>query len=165
MPHGAAVSMFGFDCKDPFAGIAPGTRAGELARIFSAALPARTRSSPPIQLRSLGSFKRETIRAASSYVHPARWGAIYAPQLRILEEDILTRFSGHELDGAVRCAHGSPHFPIYDETRAVVEQATSARRRATRERATGFCGIPSGTICAGSSRRRTCSRRKRRKTN
>ena len=36
---------------------------------------------------------RDHLQAASSYLHPARWDSIYAPQLRILQEDILTRFS------------------------------------------------------------------------
>jgi hypothetical protein len=43
---------------------------------------------------------RDHLRAAGSSVHPSRWAAIYAPQLRILEEDILTRFSARELDAA-----------------------------------------------------------------
>jgi hypothetical protein len=49
---------------------------------------------------------RDHLRAASNYLHPARWDVIYAPQLRILEEDVLTRFSARELTAAeaVRCA-------------------------------------------------------------
>jgi hypothetical protein len=40
-----------------------------------------------------------TSRAAAT-LHPARWQAFYAPQLRILEEDILPRFSARELAAA-----------------------------------------------------------------
>jgi len=34
LPSGELVSMFGFDCKDPLAGTAPGTRQGELCTNF-----------------------------------------------------------------------------------------------------------------------------------
>jgi hypothetical protein len=37
------------------------------------------------------------LRAAAAYLHPARYQAIYVPQLRILEEDILPRFAEREL--------------------------------------------------------------------
>lgn len=101
VPHGAAVSMFGFDCKDPFAGIAPGTRAGDLCTHFLGCFtcPNAVITADPISIARLIQA-RDHLRAASNYVHPARWEAIYKPQLRILEEDILTRFSARELDGA-----------------------------------------------------------------
>jgi hypothetical protein len=101
MPLRPAVSMFGFDCKDPFAGIAPGTRAGELCAHYLGCFtcPNAVITTDPASIARLLQA-RDHLRSASSYVHPARWGAIYAPQLRILEEDILTRFSGRELDAA-----------------------------------------------------------------
>jgi hypothetical protein len=40
------------------------------------------------------------MRAASAQIHPARWAAIYAPQLAILEHDILARFSSDEIGEA-----------------------------------------------------------------
>jgi hypothetical protein len=43
---------------------------------------------------------RDHLRAAAATLHPARWQAFYAPQLRILEEDILPRFSARELAAA-----------------------------------------------------------------
>jgi hypothetical protein len=93
--------MFGFDCKDPFAGIAPGTRAGELCTHFLGCFtcPNAVITADPISIARLVQA-RDHLRAASTYVHPVRWEAIYKPQLRILEEDILTRFSARELDGA-----------------------------------------------------------------
>lgn len=101
MPRHPAVSMFGFDCKDPFAGIAPGTRAGELCAHYLGCFtcPNAVITADPTSISRLLQA-RDHLRAATHYVHPARWEAIYAPQLRILEEDILTRFSARELTAA-----------------------------------------------------------------
>jgi hypothetical protein len=54
---------------------------------------------------------RDHLRSGSSYIHPARWDAIYAPQLRILEEDILTRFSANELNSAAALRATLPSLP------------------------------------------------------
>ncbi len=103
VPTGEAVSMFGFSCKDPLAGVAPGTHAGELCTHFLACF-----SCPNAILthdaRTLARLlqARDHLHAASAELHPARWAAIYAPQLRILEEDILTRFSAREIGEAQR---------------------------------------------------------------
>lgn len=101
LPPGAVVSMFGFNCKDAFAGIAPGTRAGELCSHFLGCFtcPNAVITADATSLARLLQA-RDHLRAASGSLHPARWEAIYAPQLRILEEDILTRFSGRELAAA-----------------------------------------------------------------
>lgn len=105
--RGVAVSMFGFDCKDPFAGVAPGTRSGELCTHFLGCFtcPNAVITAEPGALARLLQA-RDHLRAASSYLHPARWDVIYSPQLRILEEDVLTRFSSRELVAAepFRCA-------------------------------------------------------------
>jgi hypothetical protein len=107
-----AVSMFGFDCKDPFAGIAPGTHRGQLCTHFlgcfncpNAIIPA----DPATIARLLQA--RDHLRGAAAHVHPARWEAIYAPPLRILEEDILTRFGAHELSDAKHCRSALPPLP------------------------------------------------------
>ena len=95
--------MFGFDCKDPFAGVAPGTQRGNMCTHFmgcftcpNAIIP----SDPGTVARLLQA--RDHLQAAAATLHPARWEAIYAPQLRILEEDILPRF------GALELAAGKP---------------------------------------------------------
>jgi hypothetical protein len=83
VPPGTAVSMFGFSCKDPLScpnAIIP-TDTATLARLLHA---------------------REHLQAAAVHIHPARWAAIYAPQLRILDEDLLPRFPSRERVAAER---------------------------------------------------------------
>lgn len=102
-PPGTAVSMFGFSCKDPFAGLAPGTRAGELCTHFLACLTCPNAIIPtdaPTLARLLDA--QEHLRAAAAHIHPARWEAIYAPQLRILEQDLLPRFPVRDRQEAER---------------------------------------------------------------
>lgn len=112
VPPGQAVSMFGFDCKDPLAGIAPGTRAGELCTHYLGCFtcPNAVITTDPASLARLVQA-RDHLRSGSSYIHPARWDAIYAPQLRILEEDILTRFSARDLTAAAALRATLPSLP------------------------------------------------------
>ena len=112
LPAGAVVSMFGFNCKDAFAGVAPGTRRGELCTHFLGCFtcPNAVITADAASMARLLQA-RDHLRAASAYVHPARWEAIYAPQLRILEEDILTRFSGRELAAAELLRGTLPSLP------------------------------------------------------
>lgn len=111
-PAGRVVTMFGFDCLDPFAGMAPGTRKGELCTHFmgcftcpSAVIPA----DPPTLARLLQA--RDHLGAAAATLHPARWESFYAPQLRILEEDILARFSAREIAAAKQFLRQLPPLP------------------------------------------------------
>jgi hypothetical protein len=89
-----AVSMFGFDCRDPLAGVAPGTQAGEVCGNFLGCFTCPN-AVIPHDARTLARLlqARDHLTAAAAHLHPVRWEAIYAPPLRILEEDILTRFS------------------------------------------------------------------------
>jgi hypothetical protein len=112
LPAISAVSMFGFDCKDPFAGIAPGARRGHLCTHFlgcftcpNAVIP----DDPRTLARLLQA--REHLRSASSTIHPARWQAIYAPPLQILENDILSRFNAAELAAAEPLRASLPPLP------------------------------------------------------
>jgi len=109
---GRVTSMFGFDCKDPFAGVAPGTRPGELCTHFLGCFtcPNAVVTGDPACLARLLQA-REHLRAASQHLHPARWEAVYAPSLRILEEDILTRFSARELAAATPLTAMLPPLP------------------------------------------------------
>ena len=109
---GAVVSMFGFNCKDAFAGVAPGTRRGELCTQFLGCFtcPNAVITADAASMARLLQA-RDHLRAARGNLHPARWEAIYAPQLRILEEDILTRFSGPELAAAASLRVTLPSLP------------------------------------------------------
>jgi hypothetical protein len=109
---GSAVSMFGFDCKDPFAGIAPGTRRGSLCTHFLGCFTCPNAIIPD-EPRTLARLTqaRDHLRAAAATIHPARWQAIYAPSLQILEEDILARFSAAELSAASALHSSLPPLP------------------------------------------------------
>lgn len=112
LPATPAVSMFGFDCKDPFTGIAPGTRPGELCTNFLGCFscPNAVITADAASLARLLQA-RDHLRAATGHLHPARWEATYAPALRILEEDILTRFSAKELAAAEPLRGALPPLP------------------------------------------------------
>jgi hypothetical protein len=101
IPAGPAVSMFGFDCKDPLAGLAPGTRHGELCTSFLGCFtcPNAVITPDPASLARLLQA-RDHLQQAARTVHPARWEALYAPPLRILEQDLLPRFAAADLDAA-----------------------------------------------------------------
>jgi len=113
-PPGTAVSMFGFSCKDPFSGVAPGTHRGSLCTNFLACLTCPNAIIPtdaPTLARLL--HAREHLQAAAAHMHPARWAAIYAPQLRILDEDLIPRFPTRERAQAERLQTTlSPLLPL-----------------------------------------------------
>lgn len=112
LPSGELVSMFGFGCKDPMAGTAPGTHRGELCTNFMGCFTcpnAVITPDPPTLARLLQA--RDHLHAANTTLHPARWQAFYAPQLRILEEDILPRFTTHELAAAQSLLRQLPPLP------------------------------------------------------
>jgi len=112
VPAGELVSMFGFGCKDPLAGTSPGTRPGELCTNFMGCFtcPNAIITPDPSTLARLLQA-RDHMRAAAAVLHPARWQAFYAPQLRILEDDILPRFSSHELAAAHSLVAQLPLLP------------------------------------------------------
>jgi hypothetical protein len=107
-----AVSLFGFDCKDPFAGIAAQSRRGELCTHFLGCFtcPNAVIPSDAATLARLLQA-RDHLRAATAYVHPARWQVIYGPPLQILEEDILPRFGAGELAAAQALRGTLPPLP------------------------------------------------------
>lgn len=111
-PGGKVVTMFGFDCGDPYAGSAPGSRRGELCTHFMGCFtcPNAIITGQPKMLARLLQAK-EHLRAAEGVLHPARWRTLYEPQLRILEEDILPRFSSHELASAAPLMRQLPPLP------------------------------------------------------
>lgn len=112
VPAGEAVSMFGFSCLDPFSGIAPGTRPGELCTNFLGCLTCPN-AILTHDARTLARLlqARDHMQAASAEIHPARWSAIYSPQLAILEHDILARFSAQEITEAQHLRGTLPSLP------------------------------------------------------
>jgi len=112
IPSGQAVSMFGFGCTDPFAGIAPGTHRGELCTNFLGCLtcPNAIIARDPHTIARLLQA-RDHLRAAAAQLHPARWEAVYAPPLRILEQDVLSGFSAHQLAQGERLRGTLPSLP------------------------------------------------------
>lgn len=112
VPPGKTVSMFGFDCTDPLAGTAPGTRRGEICTNFMGCFTCPNAVIPP-QPRTMARLlqARDHLRVAALTLHPARWQTFYAPQLRILEEDILPRFSTRELAAAEPLVAQLPPLP------------------------------------------------------
>ena len=112
VPAGAVVSMFGFDCTNPFAGVAPGTRPGQLCTNFMGCFtcPNAVITPDPLTLARLLQA-RDHLQAAAATLHAVRWDAFYAPQLRILVEDILTRFAGAELAAARALLAQLPALP------------------------------------------------------
>lgn len=112
VPPGEVVSMFGFGCTDPFAGAAPGTHRGQLCTHFMGCFTcpnAIITPDPSTVARLLQA--RDHLRAAATALHPARWQAFYAPQLCILEEDILARFTASELAAAEPLMAQLPSLP------------------------------------------------------
>jgi hypothetical protein len=109
---GPAVSMFGFDCADPLAGIAPGSRAGELCANFLGCFTCPN-AVIPRDSRTLAKLiqARDHLRDAAEHLHPMRWRAVYAPPLKILEEEILPRFSERELLQAQELVANLPVLP------------------------------------------------------
>lgn len=83
----------GFVCRDPLAGVAPGQRKG---RICTAWLSCFTCPSAviPREAETLARILR--VRAALAEARPRmpmdRWRLLYAPQLEIIERDILPEF-------------------------------------------------------------------------
>ncbi len=112
LPPGGLVSMFGFGCKNPLAGTAPGTHRGEMCTNFMGCFTcpnAIITPDPSTVVRLLQA--RDHLRAAATTLHPARWQTFYAPQLRILEEDILPRFTARELADAQPLLAQLPPLP------------------------------------------------------
>jgi hypothetical protein len=64
---------------------------------------------PPTLARLLQA--RDHLCGAAATLHPARWEAFYASQLRVLEEDILPRFSARELAAAAPLVAQLPPLP------------------------------------------------------
>lgn len=112
VPRGRAVTMFGFDCKDPLEGVAPGSRRGELCVQFLGCFtcPNSVIASDAKTIARLLQA-RDHLRDSATRLHPARWEAIYSPLLRILEDDLLSRFAAREIAAAQTLRAVLPPLP------------------------------------------------------
>ena len=111
-PGGAVTSMFGFDCSNPFAGVAPGSRRGELCTNFMGCFtcPNAIIAQDPMTLARLLQA-RDHLRTSATALHGARWKAFYQPLLQILEQDILPRFGTDERTSARALLPELPPLP------------------------------------------------------
>ena len=112
LPAGSVTTMFGFDCRNPFDGIAPGSRRGELCTNFMGcfACPNAVIPDDPNTLARLLQT-RDHFRAGEMMLHPARWEIYYQPLLQILEQDILPRFGAAQLASAEVLVQALPPLP------------------------------------------------------
>ena len=83
----------GFVCRDPLAGIAPGQRKGKLCTFWLGCFTCRNAvipHEPETLARILRT--RQALAEARPRVALDRWRLLYAPQLEIIELDILPKF-------------------------------------------------------------------------
>ena len=90
-----ATTLFGFDCKDPFAGTAEGSHIGEACgRFFSCSTcpgAVVVLDSPHVVAKLLATtehLRNERARASAEGWAP-RFQVLYGPTLTILERDLL----------------------------------------------------------------------------
>ena len=87
------ATALGFQCKNPYQGIAPGSKRGERCPAFTACFTCPN----AVLLLDVETLAR-LLQARNHYldyecrIHPLRWEALYAPQLGIIEKEILPRF-------------------------------------------------------------------------
>ena len=87
------ATAFGFQCKNPYQGIAPGSKKGKRCPAFTACL-----TCPNAVLLLDVETLAHLLQARNHYldyecrIHPSRWDDLYAPQLDIIEREILPRF-------------------------------------------------------------------------
>ncbi|MDN6856644.1 phage integrase SAM-like domain-containing protein [Pseudomonas sp. CAN2814] len=114
-PHGVStksVSLFGFNCKDPYEGAAPGTKKGEICSNFLGCFICPN-AIIPNDAKSIARLiqAKQHLTQSAEYIHPSRWQILYAPILRILEEDILPNFSSHQTSEAEKIVKDLPPLP------------------------------------------------------
>ena len=87
------ATAFGFQCKNPYQGIAPGSKTGSRCPAFTACFTCPN----AVLLLDVETLAR-LLQARNHYldcecrIHPSRWEELYAPQLDIIEKEILPRF-------------------------------------------------------------------------
>lgn len=118
VPKGGADTIFGFSCKSPFEGIAPGSRKGELCTKFlqCAACPGSLLvvDDPNVAARLLKA--RDNLRNArhnmSLYAGGIkRFRAVYQPLLKIIERDLLPKMDKSALSRGRLLVDSLPDTP------------------------------------------------------
>jgi integrase len=91
---GSNATASGFICRDPLAGVAPGQRKGKLCTAWLGCFTCRN-AVIPREAQTLARILRvrKTLVEARPSMALDRWQLLYAPQLEIIERDILPAFS------------------------------------------------------------------------
>lgn len=110
----AHQTLFGFSCKSPFEGIAPGTRAGELCDNFlhcagcPGSLVPLDNVSVIAKLITAMSALTQAEEKATTEGWKARFDAIYQPTLRTIQQELLPRVPETILKKAAAIADAFP---------------------------------------------------------
>lgn len=113
-PALAVQTVFGFDCKDPFAGISPGSKPGQLCTKFCqcATCPGSVVTLDDIALVSrllkTAEHLREARKRAIDEGWMQRFDAVYASTLHVLEQDLLPRVTNRTMKAALAITAAYP---------------------------------------------------------
>ena len=102
----------GFVCRDPLAGVAPGQRRGRLCTAWLGCFTCPNAVIP----REVGTLARilrtrQALAEARTGVALDRWRLLYAPQLEIIERDILPKFPADVRAAVAAMAASLPPLP------------------------------------------------------
>ena len=110
--HYKNATALGFMCKNPFEGIAPESKKGERCPAFTACFTCPN----AVLLLNVETLSR-LLQAKKHYLHYVRridrlrWEALYAPQLNIIDREILPRFEPELWEEAERLSKMLPSLP------------------------------------------------------
>ena len=106
------ATAFGFQCKNPYQGVAPGSNKGKRCPAFTACVTCPN----AVLLLDVETLAR-LLQARNHYldyecrIHPSRWEALYAPQLGIIEREMLPSFDPELWKEAERLSKTLPPLP------------------------------------------------------
>jgi integrase len=105
----------GFICRDPLAGIAPGQRKGKLCTFWLGCFTCRN-AVIPLEAETLARVlrTRQALVEARPRVALDRWQLLYAPQLEIIERDILPEFPADVHAAASAMVDRMPELPLVE---------------------------------------------------
>ena len=105
----------GFICRDPLSGIAPGQRKGKLCTFWLGCFTCRN-AVIPREAETLARILRthQALVDARPRVALDRWQLLYAPQLEIIERDILPEFPADVRAAASAMVDRMPELPLIE---------------------------------------------------